>query len=205
MKQKHFIDSHKCATFAAVLFLISYFEAWDNLTLWIYLGLHGTYGILWMLKSLIFGDKQWEQRTSLLYGLLIWGALSLYWITPYLIIKQSSQPPGWYLCLCIMLFVLGVFLHFTADMQKTVTLELKKGLIRTGMFKYCRNPNYVGELFIYLGFSLLAIHWIPLAVLALFIIVVWIPNMIRKDKSLSRYEEFTNYKKRTFAFIPLIY
>ena len=60
MKQKYFIDSHKGATAPAVFFLIWYFGQWDNTTAWIYLAIHGSYGIMWVLKSAIFPDKTWE-------------------------------------------------------------------------------------------------------------------------------------------------
>jgi len=60
MKQKHFINSHKGATAPAVFLLIWYFGQWENTTALIYLALHGSYGIMWVLKSAIFPDKTWE-------------------------------------------------------------------------------------------------------------------------------------------------
>ena len=79
LKQKYFIDSHKGATPLFVIALIWYFNQWNNVYALLYLALHGTYGILWMTKSQIFPDKQWEQKTSIWYGLFIWFGLSLYW------------------------------------------------------------------------------------------------------------------------------
>ena len=73
------------------------------------------------------------------------------------------------------------------------------------MFSKIRNTNYLGEFFIYSGFTLLACDWLPLLALFLFIIIIWIPNMIRKDKSLSRYENFKEYKKNTSSFFPIIW
>ena len=73
------------------------------------------------------------------------------------------------------------------------------------MFRYCRNINYLGELLIYLGFGLLARHWIPIACLAAMMIVVWFPNMRQKDRSLSRYPEFESYRKQSCFFIPYLY
>ena len=91
-------------------------------------------------------------------------------------------------------------------MQKYVNLKLNPGhLIKDEMFKSLRNTNYLGELFIYLGFSLLATDWVALFALFFFIGYIWIPNMIKKDKSLSRYSEFKDYKKKSYRFIPFIY
>ncbi|MFT7413307.1 MAG: hypothetical protein ACI9J4_001679 [Paraglaciecola sp.] len=61
MKKKTMIDFFKGVTAPVMLALLVYFEQWENVTAWIYLALHGTYGVLWVLKSRIFGDKQWEQ------------------------------------------------------------------------------------------------------------------------------------------------
>ncbi len=78
MKQKYFIDSHRAATFAVILLHIAIYNQWQNTTAWISLALHGTYGILWALKSRIFPDEKWKQETGWSYGLVIWGGLTLY-------------------------------------------------------------------------------------------------------------------------------
>ena len=206
MKQRHFIDSHKAATGLFVLALIAVYDQWDNPTAWVYLALHGTYGLLWVLKSRIFPDKQWEQPTSLGYGLVIWAGLSLYWIAPWLITSQHVQAPPWYLGLCIAIYAVGVFWHFASDMQKTMFLKLNPGHLMTdGLWSRLRNPNYFGELLIYLGFGLLALHWAPLIVILLFVLIVWLPNMRRKDRSLARYPDFASYKARSKLFLPFVF
>lgn len=205
MKQKHFIDTHKGATAFFVLILILVYRQWNNPTALIYLALHGTYGILWVLKSRIFPDRTWEQRVSLGYGLVIWGGLSLYWIAPWLLVARGVQAPAWYLALCVTLYAFGVFLHFSADMQKHTHLKLcPETLITDGIFARTRNPNYLGELLIYGGFGLLAMHWLPLVNLFTWILIVWLPNMRKKDASLARYPEFPAYRERTAQFIPFL-
>lgn len=212
MKQKHFIDIHKGLNSIAILLLMLYFNSWNNLIAWIYLALHGTYGYLWILKSRIFPDKQWENKTNLSYGLLIWVGLSLYWISPYIIISGNRILPfsipmyPIYIFFCLTIYILGIFFHFTSDMQKHTQLKYKKGnLIDNGMFKSLRNTNYLGELFIYLGFSLLALDWTPLLALLCFVFIIWIPNMYKKDKSLAKYPDFKKYKSKTKKFIPFIW
>ena len=208
MKQKYFIDFHKGITFLYILALINYYDAFNNITIWIYLGLHGTYGVLWVMKSLIFPDKSWEQKTNLIYGLIIIFGLSLYWISPWIIVSGYFNNgavvivPNWLISIIIFLFGVGVFLHFSSDMQKYTALKLNPGhLITDGLFKKSRNINYVGEFLIYLSFALLSMHWIPLVVLVIFIISIWIPNMIKKDKSLSRHSDFNKYKSNSRIFL----
>jgi protein-S-isoprenylcysteine O-methyltransferase Ste14 len=205
MKQKHFIDTHKGATAFVVLLLMALYQQWHNPTAWVYLALHGSYGWLWVLKSWHFPDRQWQQPTTLWYGLVIWGGLTLYWIAPWLITSQGVMVPAWYLGMCIALYTCGVFFHFTSDMQKYISLKLRPNqLVQEGIWAYVRNPNYFGELLIYLGFGLLARHWLPLLVILLFVAVVWLPNMFKKDRSLARYPEFASYKTRTKLLIPFV-
>ena len=154
LKQKFFIDSHKGITPFFIFSLIIFYYQWDNIFAIAYLALHGSYGILWISKSLIFPDKQWEKKSSLWYGLLIWLGLSLYWIAPIVIITPYKfeqfililNPSNFYLLGCIFIYVLGVFLHFGSDMQKYTHLKLNPNtLIKDGFFLKIRNPNYLGE------------------------------------------------------------
>jgi len=206
LRQKHFIDSHKGATPLTVLICMACYSQWDNPTAWLYLATHGLYGLLWVLKSRTFADKQWEQPCGIGYGLVIWGGLTLYWLTPWLICSKAIHAPPWLMGLSLSMFGLGVFFHFTSDMQKHVTLSLRSGLIHDGLWARSRNPNYFGELLIYAGFGLLAASWawIPALVLGAFLVAVWIPNMRKKDRSLSRYPEFAEYKKRSKLMIPFL-
>lgn len=205
MKQKHFIDAHKGINFIAILLIMAVYDAWLNTTLRIYLALHGSYGFLWILKSRYFGDASWERDTGIGYGLVIWAGLSLYWIAPWWIAHFEVEAPDWYLAVCVSVYAFGVFFHFAADMQKHMHIRHARGTLLTdGLWGLSRNPNYFGELLIYLGFTLLAMHWLPLLVLATFIAAVWIPNMIRKDRSLSRYENFAEYRRHTAMLVPFL-
>ena len=227
LKQKYFIDSHKGFTPIFIIILLYIFgDNKTDISAYVYLALHGTYGILWILKSYIYPDKQWENKTGISYGLLIWIGLSLYFISPIIIIVPKcyfsdnivsiidffsfkvyfESYQFIYIACCISMYIFGVFLHFVSDMQKYVSLKLNPGsLITTEMFSKIRNTNYLGELLIYMGFSLLSYNFLPLLALLLFIVFIWIPNMIKKDKSLSRYSEFEQYKKSSSKFFPFIF
>jgi steroid 5-alpha reductase family enzyme len=206
MKQKYFIDSHKGATAFFVLFLMMIYNQWENPTAWLYLALHGTYGLLWVLKSRIFPDQAWEQKTGWGYGLVIWGGLSLYWIAPWMLTALNIQAPGWYMALCTAIYACGVFFHFASDMQKFTAIKLRPdNLIEDGLFARTRNPNYFGELLIYGGFGLLAMHWLPVIVLLAWVIIYWLPRMRRKDAALARLPGFHEYKRRSRLFIPFIF
>jgi steroid 5-alpha reductase family enzyme len=206
MRHKAYIDASKGLTPVVVLALILAFHATDDVRAWIYLATHGTYGVLWVTKSMVFPDKQWEQRVSVAYGALTFLALGVFWVSPWLIVAhQTATPPAWWLGLCVAMYSFGVFLHFASDMQKHLHLAARPGVLLTdGLWARVRNPNYLGELLIYAGFSLVAYHWLPMAWLAAMVAGVWVPNMLRKDRSLARYPEFAAWKARSKMIIPFV-
>lgn len=206
-RARHYIDSYKALVIPITVGLIAAYDAWSNSLIWIYLGLHGTYTVCWLLKSHLFPDRRWEEYVSTGRGLYIFFGMSLYFLVPWLIVTgNAGTPEAWFVGLCVALTVFGVFWHFASDMQKTTNLELRPGvLITDGLWSVVRNPNYFGELLIYLGFTLLAFHWAPPLILLFILVTEWIPNMRRKDESLSRYPEFGDYERRTKLFIPYLW
>ncbi len=204
MKHKYFIDSHKAATGPFIVLLMAIYGVWDDPRMWLYFGMHGGYGLLWLLKSLSFPDKQWEQKIGVGYAAVTWAGLSLYWISPWLIVTgKAPAAPAWLIGGAVLVFGIGLVLHFAGDMQKHMAMQLRPGVLLTeGLWSRLRNPNYLGELMIYAGFSALTCHWLPFAVLGLFVATVWVPNMLKKDRSLSRYPAFAAWKRRSWLFLP---
>jgi protein-S-isoprenylcysteine O-methyltransferase Ste14 len=204
MKAKHFINLHKGLSFPFILTLMLIYQNF-NLGAWVYLALHGTYGLLWLLKSKIYPDKQWEQEISVGMGIFGFVLVSLYWVAPFILISSGSQPPLPLVAAAISLNILGVFLHYTSDAQKYYTLKYHSGLITEGFFARSRNTNYLGEVLIYGSFVMLVQHWLPFLILAAFIAGMFIPNMIKKDRSLGRYPEFADYKTRSGFLLPRLF
>ncbi len=204
MKAKHSINLSKGLTTPFVLGLMIVYQNF-SVAAWAYLALHGTYGILWLLKDRIFPDKQWEQDYPWSTGLVIFGVVSLYWVAPFMLISTGAQPPLPLMAAAIAINILGVFLHYGSDAQKYYTLKYKSGLITEGFFARCRNPNYLGEVLIYLAFAMLTMHWLPFLILGGFVAGIFVPNMRKKDQSLSRYPEFEAYKARSGLIIPKLF
>ena len=180
---------------------------YQNFTLapWVYLALHGTYGIMWLIKDSLYPDRQWEEEIPLAMGIVTFIFLGLYWVAPFILISSGVQPSAPLIAVAIATNLFGVFLHYGSDAQKYFTLKYKSGLITEGFFSRSRNPNYLGEILIYLGFAMLAQHWLPLLILGSFFAFVFAPNMVKKDKSLSRYPEFAAYKERSGLLLPKLF
>lgn len=196
MKFKIPINLHKGSTFVVVLALMFYYRNFGTGAC-VYLALHGTYGFLWLLKDQLFPDRQFERSISVGYAIFSFSGLLLYWIAPFLLISRGIEPPPILVGGAVAMNVLGVMLHFGSDAQKYFTLKYQPGLITEGYFARNRNTNYLGEILIYSSFALLVQHWLPFLVVALYVGVIFVPNMLRKDRSLSRYPDFEAYRKRS--------
>ena len=176
---------------------------------WVYLALHGTYGFCWILKDLAFPDPRWKVRTTLAGGLMAFvGVLGLYWVAPWLLISGILEPrPSASMALMaftISLHTFGLSLMLAADAQRHFVLKYRKGLITDGMFRFVRRPNYLGEMMVYASYALLVRHWIPWVILAWVWGVLFLPNMLTTDASLSRHEGWAAYKARTGLLLPRI-
>lgn len=189
------------------LILIAFYDAWSTTLVWIYLALHGTYTVCWLIKSRLFPDQSWEGYVPARRGLTIFFGLNLYLLVPWLIVSGNAQAPApWFVGVCIAMTAFGIFWVFTSDMQKTTSLRLQPGtLITEGLWSVVRNPNYFGELLVYLGFLLLPLHWAPLLILLFVVLTEWLPRMRRKERSLARYPQFSAYERRTKLFIPYVW
>ena len=201
------INFQKTGTFFFVLLLMKHYQNFSP-EAHVYLALHGMYGFCWILKHFAFPDRQWEKKVTLGGGLMAFLlVLGPYWAFPYLLIsgilgpdqKIASLP---ILTTAICIHTLGVVIMMTADSQKYFTLKYRSGLIREGLFKYIRHPNYLGEIMLYGSYALIVQHWIPWAILAWVWIAVFLVNILQKEASMSRYPEWAEYKKKTGMVIP---
>ncbi|MGL5872126.1 MAG: methyltransferase family protein [Xenococcaceae cyanobacterium] len=204
MKIKHAINIHKFLTFLVIFGLMAAYNNY-SIAAWIYLALHGTYGIMWLIKDRIYPDKQWEQEMPSATVVVTFLLLGLYWVAPFLLISSGIEVASPIVAAAVSINLFGVLLHYTSDAQKHFTLKYKPGLITEGFFARCRNTNYLGEILIYLSFALLAQHWLPFVILGGFVATVFVPNMLKKDKSLSRYPEFEEYKMNSGLLIPKLF
>jgi protein-S-isoprenylcysteine O-methyltransferase Ste14 len=202
MKISTFINAHKALVIPVILGLMGYYRNWST-EAFVYLSMHGTYSLLWLLKHALFPDRRFEERKPAIIGVLfVFSPLAGYYLAPYLLISRHVVLPPALIGLVLFLFIMGVFLHFASDAQKYYTLQLRSGLIQDGLFGRTRNPNYLGEILIYIAYAIMSLHWLPFLVLAAWVFGFFLRNMRSKDKSLSRYPEFSAYRTKTGLLFP---
>lgn len=201
------INFQKAGTFLFLGALMAYYQN-SSPAAWIYLAMHGSYGLVWILKDLAFPDPNWQKKITIGGGINSFlGVLGWYWVFGWLLISGTAQPDypladaAWF-ALCISLCMLGSAIMIAADAQKFFTLRLQRGLISDGMHRYVRHPNYLGEMMIYGSFALMVWHWLPVLVLAWVWLGLFAVNMRLKEASLSRYPQWAAYRKRSWWLLP---
>lgn len=205
LQWRHFINLHKFLTPFIVSVLIWYYNAY-TFAAHLYLAMHSSYAYCWLLKDLWFPDRNFAQSISLKDSVIKFCVMAIaYWSSPFFICKYRNIPSSLVIILSVSSFTFGMMFHYGSDCQKYFTLRIRQGLITDGFFSTTRNPNYLGEILIYLGFSGLSGSLIPFVCLGMICTFVFCPYMQRKDESMMRHEGYKEYKTRSSVLIPFIF
>lgn len=156
-----------------------------------------------------WGEK--EPFYSFFKIFMLQGFLMLIVTYPIVLINSSSDINFTPLCITgLVMWIIGFFFEAVGDYQLTQFLnnpENKGRVMRYGLWKYTRHPNYFGELMMWWGIFLMAallpgglITIIsPLTMTFLLLFVSGIPLL---EKPFEENPEFQEYKKVTNALIP---
>jgi hypothetical protein len=125
MKLNQLIITWKGSTLFWILFLMNYYQNFSK-TAYTYLVLHGSYGLLSVLKSFIFPDKAFVYKINLQEAIVCSLFLAVYWIFPLICIKNFVQLSNIELVVAQYSMIFGIFLHFGSDCQKYFVLETQK-------------------------------------------------------------------------------
>lgn len=205
LKMSWGINLQKGGTMLFVLGLMVWFDNWTPAA-WAYLALHGTYGLCWLLKEAVFPDPGWQRRVTFGGALMSWVmVLGPYWAIPYLLISSGTEASMARITFATVLHTLGVVTMMGADTQKYFVLRARRGLITDGWFSRVRHPNYLGEMMLYAAYAVLAQHWLPWAILAWVWLGIFLPNMLAKEASMSRYPAWAAYVARSGMVLPKLF
>lgn len=199
LKARYIANFYKGSTFIYLILLMNIFQNF-SLSTYIYSALHGSYGILWLIKDLCFPDKNFNNKMTIASMIGGFGILSLYWFLDFLEIAGYgiTSPSIPRIFFAIILYVFGVVIMMISDCQKYFTLKYKKGLICEGMFYCNRNPNYFGEILVYGSFGAMIGNWISWSILCFIWLTIFNLNIYLKDATSLQYKDgWEIYKKRS--------
>ena len=120
----------------------------------------------------------------------------------------------------LVIYVLGMMMEAVADHQKYTfkkDLANKGKFIQTGLWKYSRHPNYLGEILVWTGIYLFALPHLtypyniigalsPLYIFCMLVFVSGVPLLERSaDKKWGKDPAYQAYKQKTRVLIPFLW
>ncbi len=138
--------------------------------------------------------------------------------TTYILITKETMSLNWISNIGLVIALLGILIEGIADSQKFIfknKVENKGKWINTGLWKYSRHPNYLGEIMMWVGVFIYGIVYIngielltilsPIYITFLLVSVSGIPTLEREyDKRYGEDKEYQEYKKKTGKLLPKI-
>ena len=199
----HLVNIQKISTAFFILACMHYFNNW-SMTAYTYLVIHGSYGYCWMIKHFAFpSSNSFTKVDTPVFIILIILLFGLYWAIPVIAISDKTPASPGFLALCCIMYIFGLVVMLVSDCQMHFSLKYHPGhLITSGMFSLIRQPNFAGEILLYLSFCLLSRSWISFLLFGIAFAGVLYPTMTNKEKSLSRYPEWKDYSARTGMCFP---
>lgn len=161
------------------------------------MSLHGSYGIAWVIKDFVAPDASFLVPLPILDLVLAYVMVLLpYNVIGYMMVagyaEQNTHPER--IFVSAWMFIFGILLMLTSDIQKYFVLKERKHLIDYGFNKYTRNPNYLGEALLYASFANMVNMWQAWAMLIFPWLGVFLPSMLKKDESLAKKAGWQEYK-----------
>ena len=196
------INAQKTGTIFLMFLLMVLYNNYST-GAWLYLSLHGTYGLLWFLKDIVYPDKSFQVYLTPIPALLVISFLLSYWLMGFEVMcgLGDQNPSGKKIFGCFFLFSFGNILMMCSDLQKFIILEYKKGLIDDYFLKINRNTNYFGEILVYLTFAIACGRKEGYIMLISEWILFFGTRVYMKDLRLARKHGFEKYKKNSYLIL----
>lgn len=148
----------------------------------------------------------WFKSIYIIFGfqaLLAW-AISY----PLYVSITSQLPLQWLDGAGLILFLVGFYWETVADWQLMQFRKLQtQEVLKTGLWRYSRHPNYFGECLIWWGFALLGAAtgnpWVWLSPVIMTFLLLKVSGVSLMEQTIhSRRPGYAEYAKHTNAFIP---
>lgn len=162
-------------------------------------------------------DEYFKSPLSL-YFLWVMNSLWVFMTSISIIIIFSSNENynfGLTQWLGLLVWVLGFIIEVVSDSQKSKFNKKNKGkFINTGLWRYIRHPNYLGEIVIWTGIFVISISYInsiftslsilsPIFVYVLLRFLTGVPQLERRaDEKWGMQKKYIDYKKETGIIFP---
>ena len=196
------VNLQKASTILIMYLLMIYFNNYSK-GAYIYLSLHGSYGLIWFLKDITFPDKSMHVKTCILPAGALVTLLLLYWCMGFEMIYGLGiqEPSNGRIFSCFFIYSFGLIFMLCTDLQKYLILQYKKGLISNYFLAWNRNTNYLGEIMIYFSFAL-TVGRLECYLLLIFVwMTFFVGRIYLKEKSLQKKEGYDKYRQNSYIIL----
>lgn len=158
----------------------------------------------------VYREKFASNLNFLIYTriFLVQGALILIISTASLAVisgKDFNTPLAW---AGLVVWAAGIIFESVADAQLRTFLAAKKGgIMKQGLWRYSRHPNYFGEITAWTGAAITACaagrYWGIIGPLSIAYLIIKVSGLPPIEKRYADDREYQKYKKTTSALVPL--
>lgn len=225
LKTDLFTDLSYGITFVILAIAIVAFNQSSSLMQWLLTGMIAFWGLrlagyLFIRISSIKRDKRFDgiRENPLKFGAFwLFQGISIWIIMlPSLhFLGAKIEPTGLYISLFgFLIWAVGFVLETVADYQKFVFKQQNKNMwISSGVWKYSRHPNYLGELFCWWGIFLFVVPYLsgweyltiigPIWITILLLFITGVPTIEKRyDKKYKSNKKYQEYKCSTGLLFP---
>ncbi len=196
-------------TLTIVLLLIfSFIFGIQDLRQVIYLCLHVSYCLWWLLEQWLFPQRQQIFSEPVGFGGFILSLLFvgiLYSLPGYLAFINPVPISALATAVALPLYIFGTLINATADIQKLTAKQYGAELVSDNIWRFSRNINYFGDLLRYLSFAIVAgsawAYLVPVVIL-----LIYVQRVFKKEQSMSaKYQNYAEYQKSSSRLIPFVW
>jgi protein-S-isoprenylcysteine O-methyltransferase Ste14 len=175
----------------------------------VYLSLHITYCVWWLLEQSLFPERSQQLFTERIGPLTLLAVLLyvgvFYAVPGWLAMANPNPIQMGTIAAGLVLYILGSLINTAADVQKMTAKSLGATLVSSGIWRRVRHVNYLGDLMRYSSFAVIAGSlwaWtLPLSVLLLYL-----ARIREKEASmLAKYVEFPAYQRASTRLLPWLW
>jgi len=198
----------KVITIVCLLLLIFIYGIHDLRQI-IYLCLHVSYCVWWLLEQWLFPLRQQQiftGKVGLFAFLSILLFVGVFYALPGYFAFTNPTPVSYTtVAVALPLYLFGSLINTAADVQKMTAKGMGASLVKDGIWRSLRHVNYLGDLMRYTSFSILAgVAWAFLLPSVVFLL--YLQRINEKEEAMAaKYADFAAYQQASKRLLPWIW
>lgn len=175
----------------------------------IYLCLHISYCLWWLLEQFLFPQRSQQIFTARIGAgtfLLVLLFTGVFYALPGYFAFSNLEPIGFTaVAVALPLYIFGSLINTAADVQMMTAKGLGAGLVKDGIWRNVRHTNYLGDLLRYTSLSVVAgSPWAFL--LPATILLLYVQRIGHKEREMAvKYPDFAGYQQGSVRLVPWIW